>query len=249
MMEHHENMIPCQCPSDFGEVLPKEMYLAAKHGQLRKIKQYLEKGHDVNACDEDSCSLLASASIANRLEVVRFLHRFPQLHRNVTDWSGDTPLMHAARMGHREVVEELLTCPHPCRLNVDILNSHEDKAETIAIASSNEDIARLIQNTQLPRLQWHPDLCQALVPARMPVAEVIFECNVCYEDYDTRDRRPRVLSCGHSLCTTCISMMLGTGRLVCALCRCAHNSRINRATDLPVNYELDKVLQERQHLS
>ena len=111
----------CICRTDFSlhEVILfiflvfQEMYLAAKHGQLKKIKQYLEKGHDVNACDEDNCSLLASASIANRLEVVRFLHCLPQLHRNVTDWSGDTPLMHAARMGHREVVEELLTCPHP----------------------------------------------------------------------------------------------------------------------------------------
>ncbi|XP_063881837.1 kinase D-interacting substrate of 220 kDa B-like isoform X6 [Scylla paramamosain] len=210
-MEPHENIAPCQCPSDFGEELPREMYLAAKHGQLRKIKQYLGKGHDVNACDEDSCSLLASACIANRLEVVRFLHRIPHLHRNVKDWSGDTPLMHAARMGHKEVVEELLTCPHPCRLNIDIQNSYEDKAESIAIASSNEEIARLIQNTRLPRLQWHPDLCHTLVPAKMPEAEVTFECNICLEEYDTRERRPRVLSCGHSLCTTCITWEVMTG--------------------------------------
>ena len=92
------------------------MYLAAKHGRIEKIKRYLEKGHDVNACDEDGCSLLASACIANRLEVVRFLHKIPQLHRNVSDWSGDTPLMHAARMGHKQVVQLLLTCAHPVSL-------------------------------------------------------------------------------------------------------------------------------------
>ncbi|MPC59848.1 hypothetical protein E2C01_053876 [Portunus trituberculatus] len=77
-------MRTCQCPSDFWEVLPR-MYLVAKHGQLRKIKQCLVESHDMSACDEDSCSLLASVSITNHLEVVRFLCRFPQLHCNVTD--------------------------------------------------------------------------------------------------------------------------------------------------------------------
>ena len=39
-----------------------------------------------------------------------------------------------------------------CHLNVDILNSYEDKAVNIAIASSNVDIARLIENTKLPQV-------------------------------------------------------------------------------------------------
>ncbi|MPC83947.1 hypothetical protein E2C01_078670 [Portunus trituberculatus] len=60
-------------------VLFQEMYLAAKHGQLGKIKQYLEKDRDKNACDEESCNLLACTNIANCLEVVHFLHC------NVTD--------------------------------------------------------------------------------------------------------------------------------------------------------------------
>lgn len=221
------------------------MYLAAKHGQLKKIRDYLEKGHDVNACDEDSCSLLASACIAGRLEVVRFLHRIPQLHRNVADWSGDTPLMHAARMGHIEVVQELLTRPHPCRLNVDVMNSYEDKATNIAIASSNSDIAELIQNTKLPKLQWHPELCQALVPVRIPAAEVTFECSVCMEEYNTKERRPRALSCGHSLCTACITLLLERGRVMCALCRNVHSKAVNRATDIPVNYAMDEILQQK----
>lgn len=88
------------------------MYLAAKHGDLKKIREYLEKGSDVNAQDEDSCTLLASACVTGRLEVVRFLQRIPELHRNIPDWTGDTPLMHAIRMGHKEVVEELLKRPH-----------------------------------------------------------------------------------------------------------------------------------------
>lgn len=91
------------------------MYLAAKRGETTKIKQYLN-GHCINARDEDSCTLLTSACIAGRLEVVQLLHKFPELHRNIADWTGDTPLMYAARMGHKEVVRELLTCPHPVSL-------------------------------------------------------------------------------------------------------------------------------------
>ncbi|XP_045117427.1 uncharacterized protein LOC123508072 [Portunus trituberculatus] len=96
------------------------MYLAAKHGQLGKIKQYLEKDRDKNACDEESCNLLACTNIANCLEVVHFLHC------NVTDklvWG------HASHACCQEVVEELLVCPHPCHLNVDIQTSYENKAE------------------------------------------------------------------------------------------------------------------------
>ncbi|KAG0703715.1 Kinase D-interacting substrate [Chionoecetes opilio] len=252
-MEPREEKEPCQCPEDCGEVLPKEMYLAAKHGQLKKVKEYLKKGHNVNACDEDSCSLLASACIAGHLLVVRFLHRIPQLHRNVSDWSGDTPLMHAARMGHKAVVEELLSSPHPCRLNVDVLNNYKDKAEKIALASSNADIARLIHNTQLPQLEWHPDLCHALVlPVRHPASEVspgfTFECNVCLDEYNTKERRPRSLSCGHSICTHCISLMLEQRRVTCPLCRNVHAKRVNRATDIPVNFAIDEILQEQQQV-
>lgn len=92
------------------------MYLAAKHGETKKIRDYIRKGNDVNARDEDSCTLLASACVAGRLEVVRFLHKIRELHRNIADWTGDTPLMHATRMGHKLVVEELLRNPHPVSL-------------------------------------------------------------------------------------------------------------------------------------
>ncbi|MPC18752.1 hypothetical protein E2C01_011648 [Portunus trituberculatus] len=54
-------------------------------GNSGRLSSTGQGDHDVNAFDENSCSLLASVSIANCLEVVRFLHFFPQFHRNMTD--------------------------------------------------------------------------------------------------------------------------------------------------------------------
>lgn len=88
------------------------MYLAAKNGDLRRVRKYLEDGHDINAADSDGYTLLSSACVGGQLSVVRLLQRQPHLHRNPRDWAGDTPLMYAAMMGHAEVVKELISRPH-----------------------------------------------------------------------------------------------------------------------------------------
>lgn len=86
-------------------------------------------------------------------------------------------------------------------------------------------------------------------PTVASLLQVVFECPICLESYDTNERRPRTLSCGHSHCTDCITQLIYQygGLVTCAFCRKQHSTRVNAATKIPVNYAIDEVLQQRQY--
>ncbi|XP_048353776.1 E3 ubiquitin-protein ligase RNF182-like [Sphaerodactylus townsendi] len=49
------------------------------------------------------------------------------------------------------------------------------------------------------------------------------ECKICYEPFDSRARRPKLLSCQHRMCARCLHKMADVGRspgsLCCPFCR------------------------------
>ena len=34
--------------------------------------------------------------------------------------------------------------------------------------------------------------------------ENIIECSICFEKYNTKEKLPRILTCGHTFCTSCL---------------------------------------------
>ncbi|XP_069998024.1 uncharacterized protein [Penaeus vannamei] len=70
------------------------------------------------------------------------------------------------------------------------------------------------------------------------------DCQVCLECYDDEARKPRCLSCGHTLCTLCVADIIERGALYCPFCRVSHVSPVTRAEDVPVNYTLVSLLQD-----
>ena len=48
----------------------------------------------------------------------------------------------------------------------------------------------------------------------------IFICGVCSEDYDTSEKKPLVLQCGHSFCKQCLLEMQTSGNKQCHECKC-----------------------------
>ncbi|XP_042216400.1 tripartite motif-containing protein 3-like [Homarus americanus] len=73
------------------------------------------------------------------------------------------------------------------------------------------------------------------------------DCQVCLEPYDDKERRPRCLSCGHTLCTSCVADTITCGPLYCPFCRIIHSSPVSSADDVPVNYTVVSLLQDNAY--
>ena len=58
-------------------VLPDELSLAAKRGELQPVIEWLEKGGHVDALDENGLGLLHAAASTRRLHVAKGLHTAP----------------------------------------------------------------------------------------------------------------------------------------------------------------------------
>ncbi|XP_066990374.1 E3 ubiquitin-protein ligase TRIM32-like [Macrobrachium rosenbergii] len=70
------------------------------------------------------------------------------------------------------------------------------------------------------------------------------DCQVCLERFDNAERRPRCLSCGHTLCTSCLTDILGRGQLLCPFCRLPHNGTVQSVDDVPINYTVVSLLED-----
>ncbi|XP_069166431.1 uncharacterized protein [Procambarus clarkii] len=191
---------PCVCPSTVYRTLPGGLYLAAKNGEILKVRQYLQDGNDINAADADGYTLLSSACVGGQIAV--------------------------------------------CRLDLNALNNYNENASTLAISNKYVEVSEILQNVQLPQLPGPEDFVVEKSPAKAKDCFGIkFECEVCLEDYDTEERRPRSLSCGHSLCTSCITETLMRGVLKCPFCRKIHMPEVRLASNVPVNFIVDSVIQ------
>ena len=45
------------------------------------------------------------------------------------------------------------------------------------------------------------------------------ECSICFERYDDENKCPRMLSCGHSFCSSCLKRLLHGNTIDCPKCR------------------------------
>ncbi|KAF2353895.1 B-box-type zinc finger [Trinorchestia longiramus] len=67
------------------------------------------------------------------------------------------------------------------------------------------------------------------------MATNVFECEVCCEDYDAADRKPICLSCGHTVCRSCLIGIVATRGTNCHKCKQSIRQPVDQ---LPVNYAL-----------
>ncbi|XP_066971996.1 uncharacterized protein [Macrobrachium rosenbergii] len=77
--------------------------------------------------------------------------------------------------------------------------------------------------------------------------ENVDTCQLCYEVYDEETRRPRMLPCGHSYCTDCISKLIMNGRFTCPACNVYFVA--SDASQIPINYGMEmciSVLKEKK---
>jgi len=68
------------------------------------------------------------------------------------------------------------------------------------------------------------------------------ECSVCLEVY-AADRIPKILSCGHSLCASCVSDMAKDNKLKCPQCR-----EVSNTERLVTNFALLQISEEQPQI-
>ncbi len=87
--------------------LDDELIEAAEDGDIMNVKEFIKKGADVNAKDNDyGWTALMHASIYGHKEIVEILIS-NKADVNAKDNDDFTALMYASREGHKEIVEIL----------------------------------------------------------------------------------------------------------------------------------------------
>ena len=62
------------------------------------------------------------------------------------------------------------------------------------------------------------------------------ECPMCYELYDSEEKTPRNLNCGHTVCEECLTIVYDKKRFLdCPTCRYKHDPQL-KPTHLTKNY-------------
>lgn len=67
------------------------------------------------------------------------------------------------------------------------------------------------------------------------------ECRVCSNLYNTSDRCPRILRCGHTYCSTCLKTLAGKKGVECPECRKHHKVRLVSA--ISRNLSMEEVME------
>lgn len=87
--------------------LDRELLIAARAGDLKRVKQLINSGATVNAADNNGNTPLMEAAFFRYPEVVRLLLE-QGADASFQNYGGDTALTEAVRAGHVEVIELLL---------------------------------------------------------------------------------------------------------------------------------------------
>ncbi|CAL4076527.1 unnamed protein product, partial [Meganyctiphanes norvegica] len=66
------------------------------------------------------------------------------------------------------------------------------------------------------------------------------ECKICHVPYDEDDHRPRNATCGHGLCSACVTALIKDNIIECPTCR--QKNKADTANDLQTNFDLLDVI-------
>ena len=68
------------------------------------------------------------------------------------------------------------------------------------------------------------------------------KCPVCYYTFDVNTRIPRVLTCGHNLCSSCCAKIYAEGNISCPICK--KDNCYDNVSLITQNYIVIEMIQE-----
>ena len=86
----------------------EDMKWSAQNGEITQVRDYMEKGADINATDSVDRQLIHYAADYGKLDIVEMLVNEYNANINAVDKHGNTPLINAAFEGHVPVVKFLV---------------------------------------------------------------------------------------------------------------------------------------------
>lgn len=149
----HWDSVPCQCPEQQGNI--KEDLGTITLMNINELKTTIKSCGNINApIDESSHTMLHMACKTNRIDLVEYLLSSPDLHLNLADGDGWTPLMWAAIKGFTDCVRLLVNTKTQCAINLRTKDRSGFSAFRLACREEHWDTA----NALLPHLLPHDKL-------------------------------------------------------------------------------------------
>ena len=130
----------------------KELYFAARDGELELVKVLVEAGVDPNHLYDNEFAPLHVVAELGHIEVAGFLLYAAQADVNKKTYQGGTALHYAAQGGSLKMVNLLLSVPNVHNLNVDGITPYR-----LAEQGGHTDIMAMLTASNLPEVKTHLD--------------------------------------------------------------------------------------------
>lgn len=116
-----------------------DIFEAISKNKIKRIKELLSSGIDVNTKNEYENTFLHIACLNNNIEIVKLLLTHPKIDVNSKNKDGQTPLYVACYDNNVEIVKLLLT--HP---KIDVNIQDRDTPLYIACGSNRIEVVKLL---------------------------------------------------------------------------------------------------------
>ncbi|XP_037783306.1 uncharacterized protein LOC119579510 isoform X2 [Penaeus monodon] len=135
---------PCSCPQpqQLG-VLSTDILLGIYHGQPT-YKKWLDEGGDINAMHAMGYTFVFMVCAGGHSLILQDLLEIQNLHLNLINRWGMTPLMGAVKWGHDECARLLLTTKHSCQLDLTVKDKEGLTALSLAAREKRWNIIPLL---------------------------------------------------------------------------------------------------------
>lgn len=118
----------------------RELIIAARSGDINRMRTCIDAGADINGCDEHGQTSLMCALLYSQFDAVLFLLGYPETNVNIADDYGRTVLMRAVYCDYLQLLETLL-----CRAGTDLTIRDNEGRSLLGWAYGHNEIETLLR--------------------------------------------------------------------------------------------------------